>query len=252
MAPGTRAARARSPRFSCSTGLILGSWAARIPAIKERLDLGEAELGLALGLVAVGALVAMPVSGWMSARGGSRRTTRFAFVGCCLALPLPALAPELRAAAAGRIAARRGQRLARRRDERARRRRRAPHESPILVLLPRRLLVRRADRRGLERARRRRRPRRPLAPARRGGRGAGRGARRLAARCYPPTRTTRARTPGRCWRGRRGRCGRSGRSGSARSSSRARPRTGAPSTSASRSTPPPASQRWRSRRSRRR
>ena len=94
MAPGTRAARAAVTTIFLLNGLILGSWAARIPAIKERLDLGEAALGLALGLVAVGALVAMPVSGWLSARGGSRRTTRLAFVACCLALPLPALAPS--------------------------------------------------------------------------------------------------------------------------------------------------------------
>ena len=85
MAPGTRAARGAVTVIFLLNGLLLGSWAARIPAVKERLDLGEAELGLALGLVALGALVAMPVSGWMSARGGSRRTTRFAFVFCCLA-----------------------------------------------------------------------------------------------------------------------------------------------------------------------
>jgi MFS family permease len=36
----------------------------------------------------------MPLSGWMSARGGSRRTTRVAFVWFCIALPLPALAPS--------------------------------------------------------------------------------------------------------------------------------------------------------------
>jgi MFS family permease len=94
MAPGTRAARAAVSIVFLLNGTLLGSWAGRIPAIKERLDLGEAELGVALGLVAVGALVAMPVSGWMSARGGSRRTTRFAFVLCCLAVPLPALAPS--------------------------------------------------------------------------------------------------------------------------------------------------------------
>jgi len=93
MAPGTRAARGAVTAIFLLNGLIIGSWAARIPAIKERLDLGEAKLGLALGLVALGALVAMPVSGWMSARGGSRRTTRLAFIWCCLALPLPALAP---------------------------------------------------------------------------------------------------------------------------------------------------------------
>src|SRR3954469_23262562 len=93
MAPGTRGARRAVTVVFFVNGLLLGSWAARSPAVKERLDLGEAELGLALGLVALGALVAMPVSGWMSARGGSRRTTRFATVAICLALPLPALAP---------------------------------------------------------------------------------------------------------------------------------------------------------------
>src|SRR3954454_24861326 len=93
MAPGTRAARRAVTVIFLLNGALIGSWAARIPAVKEHLGLGEAELGVALGLVALGALVAMPVSGWVSARGGSRRTTRFAFVCFCLALPLPALAP---------------------------------------------------------------------------------------------------------------------------------------------------------------
>ena len=75
MAPGTRAARRAVTVIFLLNGLLLGSWAARIPAVKERLDLGEAQLGLALGLVALGALVAMPLSGWMSARGGSRMMT---------------------------------------------------------------------------------------------------------------------------------------------------------------------------------
>ena len=98
MAPGTKAARAAVTVIFLLNGLLLGSWAARIPAIKERLDLGEAALGLALGLVALGALIAMPLSGWMSARGGSRRTTRFAFILCCISVPLPALAPSSNAA----------------------------------------------------------------------------------------------------------------------------------------------------------
>src|SRR4051794_41493346 len=93
MAPGTRAARRAVTVIFLLNGALIGSWAARIPAVKEHLGLGEAELGVALGLVALGALVAMPVSGWMSARGGSRRTTRFAFVCCCVVVPLPALAP---------------------------------------------------------------------------------------------------------------------------------------------------------------
>src|SRR5215213_5164999 len=94
MAPGTRAARRAVTVIFFLNGALIGSWAARIPAVKEDLGLGEAELGVALGLVALGALVAMPLSGWLSARGGSRRTTRAAFVLCCVALPLPALAPS--------------------------------------------------------------------------------------------------------------------------------------------------------------
>src|SRR3954463_16831337 len=93
MAPGTRAARRAVTVIFFLNGALIGSWAARIPAVKEDLGLGEAELGVALGLVAVGALVSMPVSGWLSARGGSRRTTRLAFIGCGLFLALPARPP---------------------------------------------------------------------------------------------------------------------------------------------------------------
>jgi xylulokinase len=63
-------------------GLAFGSWAARIPAIKERLGVGEAGLGLVLAGIAVGALAAMPVAGWWSARVGSRFTTQLGWR-CC-------------------------------------------------------------------------------------------------------------------------------------------------------------------------
>jgi MFS family permease len=88
-----RAARRAVTLIFLINGLLFGAWAARIPAVKGRLELSDGELGLALGLVAVGALIAMPISGWMSARGGSRRTTRLLFVCFCVALPLPVLAP---------------------------------------------------------------------------------------------------------------------------------------------------------------
>src|SRR3954464_1366122 len=93
MASGTRAARRAVTVIFFLNGALIGSWGARIPRGQEALGLAEAELGVALGLVALGALVAMPVSGWLSARGGSRRTTRLAFVRFCVTLPLPALAP---------------------------------------------------------------------------------------------------------------------------------------------------------------
>ena len=72
-------------------GVLFGSWAARIPAIKERLGVGEAGLGLVLSGIAIGALFAMPLAGWWSARVGSRWTTRAGVAACCLVVPLPAL-----------------------------------------------------------------------------------------------------------------------------------------------------------------
>lgn len=72
-------------------GFLFGSWAARIPAVKDRLGVGEGGLGIVLAGIAIGALVAMPVAGWCSARAGSRSTTRFGLAASCLVVPLPAL-----------------------------------------------------------------------------------------------------------------------------------------------------------------
>ena len=56
-------------------GFILSSWVPRIPAVKDALDLSEGRLGLALLGTAVGALMAMPVTGWLLPRVGSRVMT---------------------------------------------------------------------------------------------------------------------------------------------------------------------------------
>ena len=55
-------------------GFVMASWISRIPQLRDLLDLGSAELGLVLLAVAVGALVALPLSGWIVDRLGSRRT----------------------------------------------------------------------------------------------------------------------------------------------------------------------------------
>lgn len=75
--------------------LVMWSWIARIPAVKDRLDLSESQLGLALLGTAVGALIAMTASGELVDRIGSAATTRIGAVALCLALPLPAFAPNL-------------------------------------------------------------------------------------------------------------------------------------------------------------
>jgi MFS family permease len=76
-------------------GVLYGSWAARIPAIQNRLDLSAGALGIALAGVATGALVAMPLSGSWAARTGSRRATRTLLTAACIAIPFASFAPSL-------------------------------------------------------------------------------------------------------------------------------------------------------------
>ena len=61
-------------------GVMIGSWAARIPAVKDRADLTSSELGLALFAISLGALVAMPLAGWLDERVGSGRIAVAALV----------------------------------------------------------------------------------------------------------------------------------------------------------------------------
>jgi MFS family permease len=76
-------------------GLLFGSWAVRIPAVRDRLDLSAGELGIALGFIALGSLGSMPLAGWCAARVGSRVVTRVAFAAFCVATATVALAPGL-------------------------------------------------------------------------------------------------------------------------------------------------------------
>jgi predicted MFS family arabinose efflux permease len=78
-------------------GCGFGSWVPHIPDVKLGLGLSDGVLGLALLAIAVGALVALPCSGVLTARFGSRAVTRAAAVLFCAVLPLPLLAPDLTA-----------------------------------------------------------------------------------------------------------------------------------------------------------
>jgi MFS family permease len=90
-----RAARRAVTLVFALNGALIGSWAVRIPAVKSNLDLSDGTLGLALASLALGSLLAMPLAGWLSARFGSRVTTRATLVWFCAAITLPGLAPSL-------------------------------------------------------------------------------------------------------------------------------------------------------------
>jgi MFS family permease len=70
-----RGARVTIALFFFGDGLLLGSWAARIPAVQRHTDLTNARLGLALFAASIGALAAMPLAGWLCERIGSRGVT---------------------------------------------------------------------------------------------------------------------------------------------------------------------------------
>lgn len=57
------------------SGLIFSSWASRIPDIKDRFGLSEAELGGILFMLPLGSLSALPFAGWIVHRFNSKRTT---------------------------------------------------------------------------------------------------------------------------------------------------------------------------------
>ena len=81
-------------------GAYFGTWAARIPAIQERLQLTVAELGLALLALAAGAVGVMPIIGRLAAQHGSRPGMVAGVVLMTVALPLAAVAPSFLALAA--------------------------------------------------------------------------------------------------------------------------------------------------------
>jgi MFS family permease len=73
-------------------GLIVSTWVSRIPAIQASLQLTNAQLGLCLLGTAVGSIAAIPVTGWLVARYGSRQVTAWSTVGFSAALVTPSLA----------------------------------------------------------------------------------------------------------------------------------------------------------------
>lgn len=93
--PPLRRARGAVALIFWTNGTLIASWVARIPTIKEHLGLDEAQLGLALFAIAVGALLAFPLTGILVARYGSKPVTLVTGLTLCLVLPLIALAPSL-------------------------------------------------------------------------------------------------------------------------------------------------------------
>jgi MFS family permease len=68
-----RSLRVSTIALFVANGLGMSSWVVHIPLLKERLQLNDQMLGLALLCTGMGALATMWVSGWLMSRYGSRK-----------------------------------------------------------------------------------------------------------------------------------------------------------------------------------
>ena len=74
-------------------GAMIGTWVAQIPFVQERLDVCKATIGLALLCMAIGAMIAMPLTGQVLDRRSSATVTRTAALVYLPLLALPLFAP---------------------------------------------------------------------------------------------------------------------------------------------------------------
>ncbi len=75
-------------------GAGFASWVPHIPWFQRRYNLNESELGLTLLIIAIGAILAMPIAGGLVEKIGSKRVVVFTSVGFCILLALLPLMPN--------------------------------------------------------------------------------------------------------------------------------------------------------------
>lgn len=92
----TRARSIASGAFALG-GVISASWSMSLPTLDDRLHVGESRLGVALFMVAIGSVMAMPVAGRLCDRWSSRTVLRIAGVVAAAALAGPILASSYEA-----------------------------------------------------------------------------------------------------------------------------------------------------------
>ncbi len=88
-------ARWAVPAVFFINGVVLASWVPHIPAVKAAHALSDGALGAVLLCMALGAVLALPLAGWLTSRVGSHRSTAGAALGLCVALPLPVVSPSI-------------------------------------------------------------------------------------------------------------------------------------------------------------
>jgi MFS family permease len=78
-------------------GFIYANWVSRLPRIQEHYKADNGTIGIVLLAMSLGAVVAMPFTGWVIIKNGSKRITVFAIIGYCIFVPLIPLMPNVMA-----------------------------------------------------------------------------------------------------------------------------------------------------------
>ncbi|MEM7659152.1 MAG: hypothetical protein AAF399_23735, partial [Bacteroidota bacterium] len=73
--------------FFMTNGILYATWAARLPELESQFGLTHAGLGTLLFLHAIGAVLAMPFTGWLTLQFGNDQLTRIGGWAYCL-LPI--------------------------------------------------------------------------------------------------------------------------------------------------------------------
>ncbi len=77
------------------SGAVIGTWAANVPYVRDRLDISTTTIGLCLLAMAAGSLLAMPLTGRELSRRPSAQLTRLGALLVPLAGIVPLLAPSV-------------------------------------------------------------------------------------------------------------------------------------------------------------
>ena len=77
-----------------ANGLIYATWASRIPDLQQIYDMDNSQMGFILLAHSIGAFVAMPFTGWLSHRYGSRWIAFISGIAFCIVFASSTLATD--------------------------------------------------------------------------------------------------------------------------------------------------------------
>jgi len=93
--PISRMRQAALPLLFILLGVVYATWASRIPAVRDALQLDPAQLSLVLLCAGIGAVGSFPLAAWLTGHYGARHGAWYAGMALLLTMPCLALAPNI-------------------------------------------------------------------------------------------------------------------------------------------------------------